>query len=69
MYLLNTEPFSSLGGPLNAVFHVHRGPVPQDAVTPLLFILQIFYLSIISIAVLEKVFLTQGYRKEQSFPQ
>jgi hypothetical protein len=29
---------------LNAVFHVLRGPVPQDAETPLLLLLQIFSL-------------------------
>jgi hypothetical protein len=27
-YLLNTEPLTSLGCLLNAVFHVLRGPVP-----------------------------------------
>jgi hypothetical protein len=55
MYLLNTEPSTSLGCALNAVVHVLRGPVPQDAGTPLLLLLQIFNLSIILIAVLENV--------------
>jgi hypothetical protein len=43
-------------------------PMPQEAGTPLLSILQIFNLCIISIAVLENVPPTQGYRKEPSFP-
>jgi hypothetical protein len=51
-------------GPL----HVLRGPVPEDAGTALLLILQIFNLSIISIAVLEDVSSTQGFRKEPPFP-
>jgi hypothetical protein len=55
MYLSNTEPFTSLGSPLNAVFHVLRGPVPKDAGKPLLLLLHTFNLSIISIAVLENV--------------
>jgi hypothetical protein len=42
MYLSNTEPLTSLGCPLNAIFHVPCGPVPQDAGTPLLLLLQIF---------------------------
>jgi hypothetical protein len=43
-------------------------PMPQDAGTPLLLLLQFFYLYIFSIAVLENVPLTQGYRKEPRFP-
>jgi hypothetical protein len=31
IYLSNTEPLISLGCPLNVVFHVLRGPMPQDA--------------------------------------
>jgi hypothetical protein len=50
-----THVLASLVCPLNAVFHVLRGPVPQDAGTPLLSLLQIFNLSIISIVVLENV--------------
>jgi hypothetical protein len=42
--------------------------LPQDAGTPLLLMLQIFNLSINSIAVLENVFPAQGYRKELPFP-
>jgi hypothetical protein len=68
MYLLITEPVTSLGCPLNAVFHVPRKPVSQDAGTPLLLMLQIFNLSLNSIAVLENVFPAQGYRKELPFP-
>jgi hypothetical protein len=41
--------------------------VPQDAGAPLLLLLQIFNLSIISIAVLENVSPMQGYRKEPPF--
>jgi hypothetical protein len=41
-------------------------PMPQDAGTPLLLILPIF--NLISIAVLEKVPPTQGYRKEPPLP-
>jgi hypothetical protein len=67
MYFSNTEPLTSLGCPLNAVFHVLRGPVPQDAETPPLSLLQIFHLYIISIAVLDIVPPTQGYRKEPPF--
>jgi hypothetical protein len=44
-------------------------PVPQDAGTPSLALLQIFNRYIISIAVLENVPPTQGYRKEPPFPQ
>jgi hypothetical protein len=43
-------------------------PMPQDAGTPLLLLLQIFNLYIISIAVLENVPPAQGYRKEPPFP-
>jgi hypothetical protein len=43
-------------------------PMPQDAGTPLLLLLQFFNLYIISIAVLENVPLAQGYRKEPPFP-
>jgi hypothetical protein len=43
-------------------------PMPQDAGTPLLSLLQIFILYIISIAMLKNVPPTQGYRKEPSFP-
>jgi hypothetical protein len=68
MYLSNTEPLTSLNCPLNAVFHILRGPVPQDSGTRLLLILQIFNLSIISIAVLKSVPPMQGYRKETLFP-
>jgi hypothetical protein len=53
--------------PLNVVFHVIRGPMPQNAGTPSLSQLQFFYLSIISIAVLENVSPTQGYSKEPPF--
>jgi hypothetical protein len=67
MYLSNTEPLTSLSCPLNAVFHALRGTVPRDAGTPLLLLLQIFNLSIISIAVLENVSPTQGYRKGYLF--
>jgi hypothetical protein len=55
MYVTYTEPFTSLGSPLNAVLHVLRGPVPQDAEAPSLLLLNFFNLSIISIAVLENV--------------
>jgi hypothetical protein len=41
-YLVNAEPLTSLGFPLNAVFHVLRGPVPQDAGTPFAFATAIF---------------------------
>jgi hypothetical protein len=68
IYLTNTEPLTSLSCPLNGIFHVLGGPVPQDAGTPLLSLLQIFNLSIISIAVLENVSSIQGYRKEPPFP-
>jgi hypothetical protein len=61
MYLSNTEPLTSLGYPLNAVFHVLRGPVSQNAGTALLLLLQIFNLSLIPIEV-------QVYRKEPLFP-
>jgi hypothetical protein len=45
-------------------------PMPQDAGTPLLLLLllQMFSPYIISIAVLENVPPTQGYRKEPPFP-
>jgi hypothetical protein len=55
MYLLNTEPLTSLGCPLNAVIHVLRGPMAQDARKPLLSLLQMCTRSIILIAVLENV--------------
>jgi hypothetical protein len=55
MYLSNTEPLITLTGPLNAVFQVQCGLMPQDAGRPLLLLLQIFNLSIISFAVLENV--------------
>jgi hypothetical protein len=42
-------------------------PMPQDAGTPLLSLLQNFNLYIILIAVLENVPPTQGYRKEPPF--
>jgi hypothetical protein len=42
-------------------------PMPQDAGTPSLSLLHIFNLYIISIAVLENVPPTQGYRKESPF--
>jgi hypothetical protein len=42
-------------------------PMPQDAGTPLLSLLQICNLYIISIAVLENMPPTQGYRKEPPF--
>jgi hypothetical protein len=61
MYLLNTEPLTSLRSPLNAVFHVLHEPVPQDAGTPLLLLLQFFPVSTISIA-------EQDYIKEPPFP-
>jgi hypothetical protein len=67
MYLLNTKPKTSLSYPLNAVFHILRGPMAQDEGTPLLLQLQFFNLSIISNAMLENVPLTQGYRKEPPF--
>jgi hypothetical protein len=54
MYLSNTELLTSLGCPLNAVFHVLQGPVTQDAGTPLPSLLQIFNLSLTSVAVLER---------------
>jgi hypothetical protein len=41
-YLVNTEPLTCLGFPLNAVFHVLRGPVPQDTGTPFAFATAIF---------------------------
>jgi hypothetical protein len=41
IYLSNTEPLTSLSCPLNAVFHVLRGPVPQDAGKPSHLLLQI----------------------------
>jgi hypothetical protein len=47
------EPLTSLSCPLNGVFHVLHGPVLQDAGKPLLLLLQIFNLSIISIAVVD----------------
>jgi hypothetical protein len=68
MHLLNTEPLTGLDCSLIAVFHVLCEPVPQDAGTPLLSLLHIFNLSIISIAVLDNVYPTQGYRKEPPFP-
>jgi hypothetical protein len=40
MYLSNTELLTSLGCPLNAVFRILRKPVPLDAGTPLLSLLQ-----------------------------
>jgi hypothetical protein len=43
-------------------------PMPQDAGKPLLSLLQIFNPNIISIAELENVPPTQGYRKELPFP-
>jgi hypothetical protein len=67
MYLLNTDPLTSLGCPLNAVFHVLRGLVPQDAETSLVVLLEIFNPCIISVAVLENVSPTQGYRKDLPF--
>jgi hypothetical protein len=39
MFLSNTEPQTSLSCPLNLVFHVLRGPVPQDTETPLVLLL------------------------------
>jgi hypothetical protein len=82
MYLLNIEPLTSLGCPLNVVSRVlgHgqateveanpclHGTVPQDAGTPFLWLLQILNLSIISIAVLENVSPTQGNIKEPPIP-
>jgi hypothetical protein len=68
MYFSNTE-LTSLSCPLNAVFHVLCGTVTQDAGTPSHLLLQIFNISIISIAVVEHVPLTQGYRKESLFPR
>jgi hypothetical protein len=53
MYLSNTNPLTILGCPLNVVFHILCGLGPQDARTPLFLLLQIFNLSIISIALLE----------------
>jgi hypothetical protein len=41
MFLFNTETLASLGCPLNAVFHILRGRVPQDAGIPSLSLLQI----------------------------
>jgi hypothetical protein len=67
LYLSNTDPLTSLSCPLNAVFRILRGPVPQDAGTPLLLLLHFFNLSTISIAVLENVSLRRGYRKETPF--
>jgi hypothetical protein len=67
-FFLSHVPFEYLSCLLNALYHVQCGPVPQDAGAPLLLLLQIFSLSIISIAVLENVNPTQGYRKEPSFP-
>jgi hypothetical protein len=54
MYLPNIEPLTSLGCPLNAVFHILRGSAPQYAETPTLLLLQMFNLPIISIAVLDQ---------------
>jgi hypothetical protein len=68
MYLSNAEPLTSLGCPLNAVFHILRGPVPQDAGKASLLLQQIFNPSIISIAVIENELPTQGYRIEPPFP-
>jgi hypothetical protein len=68
MDLSNTEPLTSLGFLLNDVGHVLRVLAPQDVGTPLLLLLRMFNLSIISIAVLKNVSLTQGYRKETPFP-
>jgi hypothetical protein len=65
--LLNTEPLIGLGCLLNEVFQVIHGPLPQDAGTPLLSLMQLINLSVISIAVLMNVPLTQGYRKEPPF--
>jgi hypothetical protein len=42
MFLLNTEPWTSLSYPLTAVFQVLRGPGPQDAETTLAFATVIF---------------------------
>jgi hypothetical protein len=67
MYLLNIKPLTSLGCPLNAVFHDLSGPMPQDAETPLLSLQQMFNLSIISIAVLKSVSPTQDYIKDPTF--
>jgi hypothetical protein len=53
--LLNTEPSTSIGCPLKAVFHVFCGPVPQGTGTPLLLLLQTFNLPLISVAVLKNV--------------
>jgi hypothetical protein len=50
MHLSNKTPATSLGCPLNAVFHILRRPMPQVARTPRLSQLQFFNLSIISIA-------------------
>jgi hypothetical protein len=66
-YLLNAEQLTSVDCPLHAVFHMQRGPVPKDAETHLLLQLQIFNLSVISIAVLKNVSLRQGYRNEPPF--
>jgi hypothetical protein len=60
-----SEPLTSLGCPLNAVFPVTRVPRLQDARSPLLSPLQKINLSIISIAMLEIVSPTEVYRKLQ----
>jgi hypothetical protein len=67
MYLSNPEPLTSVSCPFNAVFHILCGPVPTDAGKLLLLLMQIFNPSIISIAVLENVSPTKGYRKEPLF--
>jgi hypothetical protein len=63
MYHPDTKSLKSLGCPLNAVFHVLRSPVPQDAGTPLLLLLQIYNLSIILITVIKNVVPDAGFQK------
>jgi hypothetical protein len=67
MYLFNTEPLTSLSWYLNAVFHVLGRPMPQDAGTHSLSLLQIFNLFIIFIAVLENVPPDAGLQKRAIF--
>jgi hypothetical protein len=56
MYFLYSESLKSSGCHLNTIFHVLRGPVPEDTGTSLLLLLleQNFELSVILIAVLEE---------------
>jgi hypothetical protein len=67
-FLLNYNTLTSISCPLNGLFPVQCVPVPQDAEKPFFLQLQFFYLSIISIAMLEKVPTTQGYRKDTPSP-